>query len=257
MRNIRLTIAYDGTDFVGWQIQKNGRSVQGCLQDALASIHGHPVDLNGAGRTDSGVHADGQVANFHTDIDSIPAGRFTNALNGILPRDVRVVRSEEVCDEFHARYDAVRRTYRYYLIHASVISPSLARYTCRVTIAPDIARLNRMASVLVGEHDFTTFSGPIESNWIYDSPPSRVRTIHSAAFYPEGARIVFEISANGFLWRMVRSIVGTLLEMSGRGDDRDAFEAILDARDRSLAGTTAPAWGLFLHRVEYGQDGVH
>jgi tRNA pseudouridine38-40 synthase len=242
-RKILLDIAYDGTDFNGWQVQSAGRTVQGELEAALESIHGHRVVLHAAGRTDSGVHARGQRASFESDHQTIPAEKFREAMNTQLPLDVRVMRSREVSPEFHARFDAVSREYRYYLMHAEIIPPHLKNYCVRLKARPDIARWNRMAAALCGEHDFTTFASPSQS------VDHHVRRVFSASFYPEGELVVFRIVANGFLWKMVRSIVGTITGMDP--PDVDRFREILHARDRSLAGTTAPARGLFLHRIRY------
>jgi tRNA pseudouridine38-40 synthase len=242
-RNILLDIAYDGTNFVGWQVQSAGRTVQGELERALSAIHGHRVVLHAAGRTDSGVHARGQCASFESDHPSIPAEKFREAINTQLPLDVRVMRSREVPASFHARFDATEREYRYYLIHAPIVPPHLADYCVRVKRAPNLAAWNRMAAALVGEQDFSTFASPS------DSVEHHVRRVYAAGFFPEGELIVFRITANGFLWKMVRSIVGTILEMDP--PDVDSFREILHARDRSRAGTTAPARGLFLHRIRY------
>jgi tRNA pseudouridine38-40 synthase len=242
-RNIRLDIAYDGTSFVGWQVQRAGRTVQGELERALSAIHGHRVVLHAAGRTDSGVHARGQCASFETDHPSIPARKFREALNTELPLDVRIMRSVEVPAGFHARFDATEREYRYYLMHAEIVPPHLADYCVRVKTAPDLAAWNRMAAALCGEQDFTTFASPSQS------VEHHVRRVYAASFFPEGELIVFRIVANGFLWKMVRSIVGTILETDPA--DVDSFREILHARDRSRAGTTAPARGLFLHRIRY------
>jgi tRNA pseudouridine38-40 synthase len=247
-RNIRVTLAYDGTDFFGWQIQARGRTVQGELERSLERMHKHRVQVFAAGRTDSGVHANGQVVNFFTDIDSIPAEEFHKALNSYLPPDIRALDSRHVEDRFHARYDARAREYRYRFWTRPVTDPMLRRYVWRLPRVPDIARLNRMAAVVVGSHDFSTFAVP------RDASPSRVKDMYSAAFYPEPPYLVFRIAGRSFLWRMVRSLVGTMIELEARGADEDEMRRILEAKDRKLAGATAPACGLFLHRVIYDGD---
>jgi tRNA pseudouridine38-40 synthase len=186
-RNILLEIAYDGTDFNGWQIQAAGRTVQGELETALERLHGHRVALHAAGRTDSGVHAVGQCANFLTDHASIPARKFREALNTHLPLDVRITRSREVSQDFHARFDAVEREYRYYLLPAQIVPPHMKDYCVRLKGQPDLGAWNRMAAALVGEYDFTTFASPTAS------VDHHVRTVYAAGFYPERELIVFRI----------------------------------------------------------------
>ena len=154
IRNIRLTLAYDGTDFAGWQVQKAQRTVQGVIEEALARMHGHPVRIRGAGRTDSGVHATGQVANFHTELDSIPAARWHLALNSYLPPDVRVLESLEADPDFSAKKSARLRVYAYHLLAAEVGPPHLRRYCWKILRRPETAALNRLAAVFLGEHDF-------------------------------------------------------------------------------------------------------
>lgn len=245
MRNIRLTLAYDGTDFAGWQRQKDARTAQEELEKALGTMHGHPVPTVAAGRTDSGVHARGQVANFYTDIRSIPAGRFLPALNKLLPRDLRILEAAEADYDFHSRYDARLRRYRYFTACGGAPDPVRLRYAHFVRRRPDLAVLNRMASRLLGETDFTALSSA------RDESLSRSRFVHEASFRWEGDSLVFEIAANAFLLRMVRSIVGCILDFEAGGRDGDDFAALLASRDRSAAGPTAPARGLFLWNVEY------
>ncbi|MGI9255840.1 MAG: tRNA pseudouridine(38-40) synthase TruA [Salinispira sp.] len=246
MRNIKLTIAYDGTDFQGWQIQKDARTVQGEMERALSRMHKNDIKVVCAGRTDSGVHAKGQVINFFSQINDLAPSRFTRAVSSFLPGDISVMCSEHVDDDFHARYCAQRRHYAYYIFPSPVRIPQYRRYSLRVPVSLDIERLNRMASVLMGEHDFSTFSVPNEQI------RSSVRKVFSASFHPDGDFIVFRISAEAFLWKMVRSIVGSLLEFEQKGYTDADVRSILLARDRSLAGMTAHACGLFLDRVEYG-----
>ncbi|MGD9940861.1 MAG: tRNA pseudouridine(38-40) synthase TruA [Clostridia bacterium] len=244
-RVIKLTLAYDGTDFAGWQRQKDCRTVQEELEKALGKMHGHAVAVMGAGRTDSGVHAAGQVAHFVTDIRSIPANRFELALNKLMPQDVRVVASEEADQDFHARYDARLRRYKYFMYASGPSLPYKDRYAWRLQKWPDIGRLNRMAACLHGEIDCTAFAAA------KDPSENRFRYLHYAAFHAEGDLLVFEIAANAFLWRMVRSIVGTLVGLDRDGAPESAMQSILESRDRERVGVTAPSRGLFLWNVEY------
>jgi tRNA pseudouridine38-40 synthase len=245
MRNIRLVLSYDGSDFSGWQRQKNARTAQEELEKALAKMHGHAVPTVAAGRTDSGVHAMGQAANFYTDIASIPAERFLPALNKLLPRDLRILSSRDADFDFHSRYDARLRRYRYFTLCGRSADPIRLRYAHFVHRRPDILVLNEMASKLLGEVDFTALSSA------RDESLSRSRFVHEASFRWEGELLVFEIAANAFLLRMVRSIVGSLLAFEAEGRGPADFAALLAARDREAAGPTAPARGLFLWNVEY------
>jgi tRNA pseudouridine38-40 synthase len=247
-RNIRVTLAYDGTDFYGWQIQAEGRTVQGELMRALARMHRHEVKVYAAGRTDSGVHATGQVANFRTDIGSIPASEFYVALNSYLPRDVQALASREVDASFHARYSARRRVYRYFWTHSRSVLPTMRTRVTKLKYRPSVARLNELARPLLGAHDFSTFTLPTEPS------ENRVRCVESAVFFPCGELVVFQIAANAFLWRMVRSIAGTLIELDKLAAEPVEVEARLAARDHSSAGPSAPAHGLVLHRVDYPDD---
>lgn len=244
-RNIKCTLAYDGTDFYGWQIQNKGRTVQGVIQEALERMHGHPVRVVAAGRTDSGVHATGQVANFISDLGSIPGERFRDAVNSYLPSDVRVLKSEEAVSRFHARRSARLRTYRYYILVAPVCPPHLRKYCLWIKRRPDISRLNEMASLVEGEHDFSSFSARRDGN------KSKVRQIASSSFHAEGGVIIYTITASSFLWKMVRSLIGTFLSLEEAGQGVEEFRRILEARSRFEARETAPSRGLFLERVEY------
>lgn len=246
MRNIKLTLAYDGGDFRGWQIQKEARTVQGEVEKALGRMHQSDIRVNAAGRTDAGVHARGQVVNFLSHLDGVGLGDFPRAVGSFLPGDVSALRAEAVDEGFHARYWARRRRYVYYIFASPVRVPHFRRYSMWLGRLPDIARLNRMAAVLLGEHDFTSFSKPGAQVKNY------VCRVLSAGFYPSGDFIVFHITALSFLWKMVRSIVGSLLEFEQKGYTAEDVRAVLLARDRSLAGMTARSCGLFLDRVEYG-----
>lgn len=245
MRRIKLILAYDGTDFCGWQIQQNGRTVQGEIEKALEIIHKHPVRLYGSGRTDAGVHAEGQTAHFDTDISSMSAQQFLPALLRLLPDDIRVVASEGVDDQFHARFSAKSRGYRYVLRTSGSITYNTSRYCSEVKSMPDISRMNSYARLLVGMHDFSTFAAA------GDTSESKIRRVNQACWHMERGAAVFTISGNAFLWKMVRSVVGTMLELEGNNTPCEEFAQRLAACSRKRSGVTAPACGLVLERVEY------
>jgi tRNA pseudouridine38-40 synthase len=244
-RNIKITLAYDGTDFYGWQRQKAARTVQETVEDALEKIHKRPVTLTGSGRTDTGVHAAAQTANFYTFIQSMEAWRFVPALNSLLPHDVRVLDAAETGADFHARFDARLRTYRYYFITRHEALPWELRYAWHLRRQPDIAKLNELARLFHGEMDFTAFAVP------GDKSRSRHRFVSSASFFIEENRLVFEISANAFLWKMVRSIAGTVVRWEDKGLGSGDLHEVIQSRNRTLTGPTAPPQGLFLWKVEY------
>ncbi|GHT85918.1 tRNA pseudouridine synthase A [Spirochaetia bacterium] len=257
VRNIKLLIAYDGTDFSGWQrLGGNSnaaggtvdRTVQGTLEAALEKIHKHPVALTGAGRTDAGVHAAGQAANFCTSISSIPAEKFVPALNGLLPRDIRVLDARTTLPDFHARFDARSRTYRYHLICGRPALPHELRYNLQLWRRPRLDLLSAYARLFRGELDCSLFARP------RDPSLSRRRYVYHAGFTVAGDTLVFEVCANAFLWKMVRSLVGTLLYYEERGTPPEELKRIIARGDRSLTGPTVPAKGLFLWRVEYFRE---
>ena len=249
-RNILLRISYDGTHFHGWQKQlqhgeESFRTVQGEIERALALLHKHPVELFGSGRTDAGVHACGQAAHFFTDIARIKPESFVPALNSALPKDVRIMEAVHVSDNLHARFSARSRTYRYFIHCGKTAFAHQLPYCWHIRREPDIDVLNRMASVLSGELDCTAFSAA------GDQSKSKSRSIYTAHFFTDQEFLVFEISANAFLWRMVRSITGTLLHYEQQNGTKEDFEAVLRSKDRRNAGETAPPQGLFLWSVEY------
>ena len=248
MRNILLTISYDGTNFCGWQKQDGQRTVQGEIEKVLEIVHKSQIDLHGSGRTDSGVHAAAQAATFFSPIDSIPVENYPLALNSHLPKDIRIMSARVVDDSFHARFSATKRTYRYFLHCGSTPPAHEMNYVWCIHRKIDIPRLNRMASVLHGEIDCATFAAS------GDVSKSTFRYIEHAVFFTEGDKLVFEICANAFLWKMVRSIVGSLLYYEKQGMDKEGFAKIVDSCDRKLAGPTAPPEGLFLWSV--GFDGI-
>ncbi len=245
MRRIKLTIGYDGTDFCGWQIQHAQRTVQQEIERALKSMHGHDVRIHGSGRTDSGVHAAGQVAHFDTDIASIPADRFKNALNSRLPADVRINESVQMPDTFHARYDAICRHYRYVVRTYADRTPMNSRYCLAVPSLPNIQLLNGYCAHIVGTHDFSAFTAA------GDASRSKIRDLQQASWHIEGSALVFTITGNAFLWKMVRSLVGTMLSLAQSCDDPQRMGTILAGGDRSQVGSTAAPQGLCLERIVY------
>ncbi len=244
MRNLKFTLAYDGTRLVGWQRQAEGDSVQGLLEDALARFEGSPVTVHGAGRTDAGVHALGQVANAQLacahDVETL-----TRALNAQLPEDVRVLAVEEVSPEFHARFTARSKTYRYQIRHGRIADPFERAYVWHM---PDRLRVDAMraaSSVLVGTHDFGAFQS------IGSPTRDSARTVTQSTLTDTDGRMTYEISGNGFLRHMVRAIAGTLVEI-GRGfREAESMASLLQGAARGDAGPTAPPQGLFLVRVDY------
>ncbi len=246
-RTLKVTLAYDGTDFYGWQVQARGRTVQGVVESALARMDGAPVRVTAAGRTDSGVHASGQVISFDSRL-SIDIDRYAEALNSYLPPDVRALAAQEAPFSFDARRSARLRTYRYCISSGAAPLPHMRRYSLWRRNRPGVARMNALAAVLLGTHDFSTFSSADDAN------ESKVRTVAASCFHMEGGLLVYTIAADGFLRRMVRSIVGTLLDMESRQAPPDELRAALEARDRLLAGPTAPARGLFLDKVIYDEQ---
>jgi tRNA pseudouridine38-40 synthase len=248
-RNIKLLLAYDGTDFLGWQRQGTGRTVQGVIEGALEKLHKGPVALTGSGRTDTGVHAAGQIANFHTSIQSMEAASFVPALNSLLPRDVRILEASETRPDFHSRFDARLRTYRYYFIVCRGALPWELRYSWHIRRQPDLARLNSFARLLRGEMDCSAFAVPS------DKSKSRSRYISGSSFFIEGNRLVFEISANAFLWKMVRSVAGTLIRFEEKEYGAGYLKEVIESRDRTLTGPTAPPEGLFLWKIAYYREG--
>ena len=248
-RRFRLDLAYDGTDFEGWQSQvregePNGRTVQTELEKVLAIMVKAPVPIVGAGRTDSGVHARGQCAHFDA-VTRMEGPHFMRGFNSLLPPDVRVMNCHEVEPTFHARFSALARVYHYHIVAAPSLMPWETRYCHRVNELPSLRILNSMASHLYGEMDFTSFAHA------KDPSLSKNRFIYHASFFPQGDKVIFQIAGNAFLWRMVRSLVGTLLDLGDRGLGVTEFAAILQAKDRRQAGPTAPGQGLYLHKVIY------
>jgi len=248
--NYKLLIQYDGTDFHGWQVQEGQRTVQGELERVVGMLEDAEVKVVGSGRTDAGVHAEGQVANVFVNRSFAP-DKLRVAINGNLWRDVRILQAEKAADDFHARFSARVKTYVYRVVNAPVMSPFWLRYAHHEARFLDVARMNDAARMFLGEHDWTAFSSA------RSDVENRVRTVLDfsvESFWDARANasvIEFRIAANGFLRYMVRSIVGTLLEV-GRGEkDFDTILSAIVSGDRDLAGQTAPANGLTLLKVDY------
>jgi tRNA pseudouridine38-40 synthase len=249
-RNLKLVVAYDGSDFSGWQVQPDCATIQGTLASAIGRITGEKVLPQGSGRTDAGVHALGQVATFTTE-SPIPAENLVIALNDILPASIRVREAGEVPADFHARRSVRSKTYRYRIYRAAICSPFLARYVWHYPYPLDESAMQQAASLVIGEHDFTSFAAVDPERGREDENSSNVRQIFASSWNSQGEELVYEVTGTGFLHHMVRNLVGTLL-LVGKGTltPPDVF-GILQARNRSLAGATAPASGLFLVDVKY------
>ena len=244
---LKLTLQYDGTGYVGWQRQAEGISIQGLLEEALLPIEGGPVTVHGAGRTDAGVHALGQVASVRLTA-SLDAATLARALNAVLPMDVRVARVEEVADDFHARFSATGKIYQYRIVNGPFASPFVRRYVWHVIPKINFDAVREASATLVGTHDFAAFQGT------GTSVPSTERTVRRIdwAEQADGLRVM-EIEGDGFLRHMVRNIAGTLVEIGLGRWPASAMTGILDSRDRGRAGTTAPPQGLFLIEVQYSE----
>jgi tRNA pseudouridine38-40 synthase len=272
LRNLKLTVAYDGSDFHGWQVQPGLPTVQGILAEVIGRTTSEKVLPQGSGRTDTGVHALAQVATFQT-ASPIPVENLQIVLNDRLPPSIRVLRVEHVPEEFHARHSAIRKHYQYRIYRGSIVTPFLQRYVTHHPYPLDEDAMQSAALALVGEHDFTSFAASdpdrtARSNAISTDDVSaidnddedggllvkhatNIRTIYESRFERIGEELVYYVAGNGFLHHMVRNIVGTCLQV-GKGTLKpDDIPRILRERDRSAAGATAPASGLFLVKVEY------
>jgi tRNA pseudouridine38-40 synthase len=256
-RNIRLHIAYDGTSFCGWQRQENGISIQGLIEEALSRITKQPMEVNGAGRTDAGVHAEAMTAHFHTQA-TMPLAAFPKALNSLLPKAVRILEAAEVGPEFHARFSAVSKTYRYDFFTGEVQVPTehLYRSHARCSFSPE--RVQPCLELLLGSHDFSSFEAVGTRDRSRTEGRGAVRTLFLAQCLADPVRpeyFSFRFSGDGFLRQMVRNLVGTLIWVGAGRLSQEQFAEILAAQDRRRAGPTAPACGLFLERVEYQNKG--
>lgn len=241
---IKLTLEYDGTPFCGWQTQPNGNSVQQEVTSAIKKVTGEDVNLVGSGRTDAGVHALAQVAHFDTD-STIPPERFAPVLNAILPDEIKVLKSELVSDDFNARYSAKRKTYEYRMYCSKTSHPLKSRYSVQIGYPLNVEQMRVAASFFVGEHDFKCF---LASN---SSVKSTVRTVYAADVEICGDEIVFTTTGNGFLYNMVRIMVGTIVKVGEGKMSAEDVKRVVESGDRNAAGKTMPAKGLVLKSVEY------
>ena len=246
---VMLTIAYDGTNYVGWQIQHNGLSVQQVLDDALSEFFKQPIHVQGASRTDAGVHSLGNVAAF--DVDTrMPAEKIAYGINQSLPRDIVVVDSREVDSDFHPRFGAKEKTYVYRIQNSDFPDPTRRLYTYHYRHYLDENRMRQAAGYLIGEHDFTSFSS------IHAQTKTFVRTIYELSVERVADEIQIEITGDGFLYNMVRIIVGTLVQIGAGLMEVEDMHRILLARDRGEAGPTAPPQGLTLVQIVYEGGGI-
>lgn len=244
MRNIKLTIEYEGKDYNGWQKQPNHLNIQGEIEKAIQSVMHEEVELIGSGRTDAGVHAFGQVANFKIESD-FPIEKMATAINSQLKKSIRILNAEEVPLEFHSRYHCHKKTYGYIIDNSEQGTAIYRNMTYHVSQPLDVEKMQEAAKYLVGEHDFSSFKSSGTSS------KSSVRTIYQANIAKEQNRVVIMLTGNGFLYNMVRIIAGTLVEI-GLGDrEPSEMKEILEAKDRQKAGKTLAAQGLFLMSVEY------
>jgi tRNA pseudouridine38-40 synthase len=250
MRNLKLILSYDGTEFAGWQVQPNAATVQGTLASAIGRITGEKVLPQGSGRTDAGVHALAQVVTFVTE-SSVPAANFVKALNDALPASVRVLQAEEAAAAFHARKSARAKTYRYRVYRSAICPPFLARYVWHYPFPLDESAMVRDAGLVEGEHDFTSFAAVDPERGLEGAQASNLRRIFSSRWERQDDEFVYTVRGSGFLHHMVRNLVGTFI-LVGKGTLRpEDFTRILTERNRSAAGATVPASGLFLVNVEY------
>jgi tRNA pseudouridine38-40 synthase len=255
VRNLRLTLSYDGADLAGWQVQPGRPTVQGALASAIGRLSGENVLPQGSGRTDAGVHALAQVASFAT-ASKIPTENWIQALNDILPASIRVLEVTEAAPEFHARKSARAKTYRYRIHRGAICPPFLARYVWHYPYPLEESGMVAAARVVVGEHDFTSFAA-VDAERVEriaageDVHTTNIRTIFASSWTREGEELIYSVRGSGFLHHMVRNLVGTFL-LVGKGTvSLEDLRRILDARERTAAGATAPASGLYLVEVEY------
>lgn len=244
MKRVKLTVAYDGTNYCGWQVQPNGITVQEVLNQCLSEFTGENIETIGASRTDAGVHALGNVAVFDTEM-RMPGDKFSFALNQRLPEDIRIQKSEEVDANFHPRYVKSQKTYEYRILNCRFPIPTERFYSHFTYIPLDVDKMKEAASYLIGEHDFKSFCGTGAQ------VKTTVRTVKEIQIEKSGDRITIRITGEGFLYNMVRIIAGTLMDIGGGLYPPEKMKEILEAKDRKKAGPTAPARGLTLMEIQY------
>ncbi len=245
MRNIKLLIEYDGTNYLGWQVQAKGQTVQGTIEEKLALLTGERVHLLGSGRTDAGAHALGQVANFKTK-SQMEVQTFQKALNSLLPSDIAIIKIEEGDEEFNARGSAKSKVYEYRILNQEIRSVFHREYAWHIPQRLNLREMKKATQILLGEHDFSSFRSAGTPN------KTAIRKVFRAEWRRSKEGFLrFEIEATGFLKQMVRAMVGTLVEVGKGKTSVEEFREILESKDRGKAGPTAPAHGLFLKEVRY------
>lgn len=246
MRNIKLTIEYDGKDFNGWQKQPNKLNIQGEIEKAIQNVTGEQVNLIGSGRTDAGVNAFGQVANFKIDSE-FPIEKMATAINSQLKKSIRVKKAEEVSSDFHSRYNCHSKTYNYVIDNSEQGSAIYRNLSYHVSKKLNIEKMQKAISYFIGEHDFSSFKSSGTSS------KSSVRTIYNATVVKENDKVTISLTGNGFLYNMVRIISGTLVEVGLNNIEPEEIPKIIEAKNRQMAGKTLPPQGLFLINVEYDE----
>lgn len=244
MRNIKLTIEYDGREYNGWQKQPNKLNIQGEIERAIQTVTGQEVELIGSGRTDAGVHAFAQVANFQIDSE-FPLEKMAIAINSQLKKSIRIQKAEEVEEKFHSRYSCHKKTYAYIIDNSNQGSAIYRNLTYHVAQTLNVEAMQKAANYLVGEHDFSSFKSSGTSS------KSSVRTIFATNVIKEQERVVISLTGSGFLYNMVRIIAGTLVEIGMGEKAPEEMQTILEAKNRQMAGKTLPPHGLYLMQVEY------
>ncbi len=250
MRNIALTMEYDGTHFAGWQIQKNDRTVQGEIEKVLSTICRDKIKVVGSGRTDSGVHALGQVAHFKTAC-SMSLSDFLKALNALLPKDVSILKVREVQSRFHAQYNVKSKTYRYAILNRPVRSALNRQYSYYVPFRLNLPLMRREAQLLKGRHDFKSFQARDPADKDRHKEKHTIRTLKKISIRKKGDFVFIDVEGDGFLYKMARNIVGTLIKIGSGLIPAGGLLKILTGKHRPLAGPTAPPYGLYLVKVKY------